>query len=95
LPTVQSVWRSVSICKATSPWLLAAGNEGAKFWLAFVTEPKNRGVADILIACDEAVFKLLYLALKNLEKKWTMPIKDWKQALHQFAIVFEGRVPLP
>ena len=24
-----------------------------------------------------------------------MPIKDWKQALHQFAIVFEGRVPLP
>ena len=52
---------------------------------------KNRS----LFPNDEAVFKLLYLALKNIEKKWTMPIRDWKQALHQFAIVFEGRVPLP
>jgi putative transposase len=52
---------------------------------------KNRS----LFPNDEAVFKLLYLALKNIEKKWTMPIKDWQRALHQFAIVFEGRVPLP
>jgi len=52
---------------------------------------KNRS----LFPNDEAVFKLLYLALKNIERKWTMPIKDWQQALHQFAIVFEGRVPLP
>ena len=52
---------------------------------------KNRS----LFPNDEAVFKLLYLALKIIEKKWTMPIRDWKQALHQFAIVFEGRVPLP
>lgn len=39
---------------------------------------------------DEAVFKLLYLAVKNIEKKWTMPIRDWKQALQQFAIMLEG-----
>jgi putative transposase len=44
---------------------------------------------------NEAVFKLLYLALKNIEKKWTMLIREWKQALQQFAIVFEGRMPLP
>jgi len=44
---------------------------------------------------DEAIFKLLYLALKNIEKKWTMPIREWKRALQQFAIVFEGRLPLP
>jgi putative transposase len=52
---------------------------------------KNRS----LFPNDEAVFKLLYLALKNIEKKWTMPIKEWKRALQQFAIVFEGRMPLP
>ena len=52
---------------------------------------KNRS----LFPNDEAVFKLLYLALKNIEKKWTMPIREWKQALQQFAIVFEGRMPLP
>jgi len=30
-----------------------------------------------------------------IEKKWTMLIRDWKRALQQFAIVFEGRMPLP
>jgi len=44
---------------------------------------------------DEAVFKILYLALKKIEKKWTMPIRDWTRAMQQFAIVFEGRMPLP
>jgi len=34
-----------------------------------------------------------YLALKNIAKKWTMPIKDWKQALSQFAIIFADRFP--
>ena len=29
----------------------AAETEGAKFWLAILTELKNRGVKDILIAC--------------------------------------------
>jgi putative transposase len=43
---------------------------------------------------DEAVFKLMYLALDRASKKWTMPIRDWKRALQQFAILFEGRVTL-
>jgi hypothetical protein len=30
---------------------------------------------------DEAVFKLLYLALRNIAKKWTMSVHDWKAAL--------------
>jgi putative transposase len=41
---------------------------------------------------DDAVKKLMYLALKNIAKKWTMPIRDWGAALNQFAIRFEGRV---
>jgi putative transposase len=45
-------------------------------------------------ANEEAAFKLLYLALKNIAKKWTMPIKNWSAAMNQFAIIFEGRVPL-
>ena len=43
---------------------------------------------------DEAVFKLFYLALDRASRRWTMPIRDWKQALQQFAILFEGRVTL-
>jgi putative transposase len=43
---------------------------------------------------DEALLKLLYLALGKITKKWTLPIRDWKAALNRFAIEFEGRMPL-
>ena len=36
----------------------------------------------------------MYLAIKNACEKWTMPIKNWILAKNQFAILFEGRVPL-
>jgi transposase-like protein len=42
---------------------------------------------------DEALVKLLYLALRNISKKWTMPIRDWKAALTRFTIQFEERLP--
>lgn len=51
---------------------------------------KNRGS----FPNDAAAFKLLFLALRNIAKKWTMPIKNWRDALNQFAILFEGRMPL-
>ncbi|MGB9182244.1 MAG: IS256 family transposase [Pyrinomonadaceae bacterium] len=50
---------------------------------------KNRGS----FPTDEAVLKLLYLALQNISRKWTMPIKEWKAALNRFAIIFEDRMP--
>jgi putative transposase len=43
---------------------------------------------------DEAAFKLVYLAVRNISKKWTMPIRDWKPALNRFAILFEDRLHL-
>jgi putative transposase len=42
---------------------------------------------------DEAVCKLLYLALRNIAKKWTMPLHEWKAALNRFAIIYENRLP--
>jgi len=42
---------------------------------------------------DEAVSKLLYLALRNIAKKWTMPLHAWKDALNRFAIIYESRLP--
>lgn len=42
---------------------------------------------------EEAAFKLLYLALRNIQKKWTMPIHNWKSALNLFSILFDGRMP--
>jgi putative transposase len=43
-------------------------------------------------SADSAV-KLIHLAISEAAKKWTMPIKGWKQALNHFAILFEGRLP--
>ena len=42
---------------------------------------------------DEALIKLYYLALRNISKKWTMPIQNWKAALNRFTILFEERLP--
>jgi putative transposase len=42
---------------------------------------------------DDAVLKLFYLALINISKKWTMPLRDWKPALNRFSIQFEDRMP--
>ncbi len=49
---------------------------------------KNRGS----FPSDEALLKLFYLALRNISKKWTMPVRDWKAALNRFTIQFEERM---
>ena len=41
----------------------------------------------------ESALKLVYLAIHEASKKWTMPIVGWKAALNHFAILFEGRMP--
>jgi transposase-like protein len=38
---------------------------------------------------DEAAMKLLYLGLRNISQRWTMPIHNWKPAMSQFMIRFE------
>lgn len=42
---------------------------------------------------DEAAIKLLFLGLRNLEKRWNRSAREWNKALGQFAIFFEGRLP--
>jgi putative transposase len=41
---------------------------------------------------EEAAMKLLYLALRNVAKKWHT-IQSWPQALNRFAILWEDRFP--
>ena len=42
---------------------------------------------------DDALIKLYYLALRNISKKWTMPIQNWKAALNRFTLLFDDRMP--
>ena len=42
---------------------------------------------------NEAVYKVIYLAMRNIAKKWAMPVRDWKPALNRFAVEFAERFP--
>jgi putative transposase len=41
---------------------------------------------------EESALKLIYLAIHEASKKWTLPIPKWREALNHFAIMFEDRL---
>lgn len=41
---------------------------------------------------ENSLLKLLYVGIKNMTKKWTMPIHNWNLTLSQLAIYFDGRL---
>src|SRR5690606_19993782 len=43
---------------------------------------------------DMALLKLIYLAHKNIKKKWTMPLANWGTTAQKLAIWFPGRMVL-
>ena len=45
-----------------------------------------------LFPTDESAKKVVYLAIMDASKKWTMPIRDWRPALNRFMIEFEERL---
>lgn len=42
---------------------------------------------------EDSALKIVYMAIREASRKWTMPIHHWKQALNHFAILFENRLP--
>jgi putative transposase len=44
---------------------------------------------------DDAARKLLFLALRNIAKKWTLPHRFWRPAANQFTIMFGERFTRP
>ena len=51
---------------------------------------KNRGA----LPSPEAARKLLWLAHRDIARKWTMPVANWANILNQLAIRFERRFPI-
>lgn len=50
---------------------------------------RNRGH----FCTEDGIMKVLYLSIRNVSRKWNMPIHSWKQALNHFAIMFAERFP--
>lgn len=42
---------------------------------------------------EESALKLIYMAISEASKKWTKPIRKWKEALNHFAVMYEDRMP--
>ena len=42
---------------------------------------------------EDSALKLIYMAIREASRRWTMPVRHWKEALNHFAIMFEGRMP--
>jgi len=62
--------------------------EGYHRQLRKVTKTKGAFTSDM------ALLKLVYLATKNIEKKWTSPLQNWALTVQQLAIRFGDRLPL-
>ncbi len=41
---------------------------------------------------DDSARKMIYLAIKEASKKWSMPIRNWRQAMNRFIIEFGNRI---
>lgn len=62
-------------------------------------ENLNRGIrkytkTKVQFTDDQAAQKAVFLAIMNIEKKWSMPIQNWGYILHQFLTIFENRCRL-
>ena len=51
---------------------------------------KNRSV----FPNDEALTKILFLAIQDVMKKWSMPLANWALTISQLAVMYEGRFNL-
>jgi transposase-like protein len=40
---------------------------------------------------DDAATKLIWLALRNVTSRWTMPVRPWREAMNQFAVLYPDR----
>jgi transposase-like protein len=49
---------------------------------------KNKAV----FPSDEALLKMLFFASRDICKKWTMSVRDWKNMVSQLSIFFEDRL---
>ena len=95
-PKISQSWRDNWANLSTSfkfpqalRWLIYTTNtiEGFNRQLRKVTKSKS------VFPTDDSLFKMLYLAMIDITKKWTGRRQDWSMIHAQLAIYFEDRMP--
>jgi len=95
-PTISKLWRTH--CSHVIPLFAFPEDIRKVIYTTNAIESLNMSLRKVtrhhrIFPSDEAAFKVVYLAIQNIAKKWTLPIHDWKPALNCFAIEFAGRFP--
>jgi putative transposase len=97
LPTISKSWRLN--WERLTPFMSYPAEIRRVIYTTNVIESVNSSIRKVLknrgsFPNEDAVIKLVYLALRNISAKWNLPIRDWALAMNRFAIMFEGRMPL-
>lgn len=95
-PTISKAW--ISHWTRIIPFFAFAHDIRRAIYTTNAIESMNMTLRKVLkshraFPTDESALKVIYLAIHNIAKKWTMPIHNWKPALNQFAIQFGDRFP--
>jgi Transposase and inactivated derivatives len=95
-PSVSQVWRRNWAC--ITPFFNYPSDIRRAIYTTNSVESLNRSLRKIIktrggFPNQEAALKLLFLALRQASKKWTMPIFHWREALNHFTILWPERMP--
>ena len=95
-PSVSQVWRRN--WPRITPFFNYPPDIRRAIYTTNCVESLNRSLRKIIkirggFPNEEAALKLLFLALRQAAKKWTMPIYHWREALNHFTILWPDRMP--
>ena len=96
-PTISQMWRKN--WERVIPFFDYPSDIRKAIYTTNAIESLNRSLRKVIktkgaFPNDASILKIFYMALANISKKWTMPIRTWNAALSQFAIRFAGRFEL-
>jgi putative transposase len=96
-PTISQMWRRH--WENVIPFFDYPADIRKAIYTTNAIEAINRSLRKVIktkgaFPTDASIMKIFYLALENISKKWTMPIRCWNSAMNQFAIKFVNRMPL-
>jgi putative transposase len=95
-PSVSQVWRRN--WERIIPFFSYPADIRRAIYTTNAIESLNRSLRKVIktrgaFPNEEAALKLLFLGLRAAEKKWTMPIHNWRAALNYFTVLWPDRMP--
>lgn len=97
-PTIRAAWRSA--WDRVIPFFAFPPEVRRVIYTTNAIESINAQLRKIIktrghFPSEDAAAKLIWLALRNITADWGRPARDWKQAMNQFAILYEDRFIRP